>query len=148
MYRKIRTILNILLLSGHNYFSIISFWRNKINSNKKIKDNFFWLKFLKIFPHIFLLVKLIGTQAQWNPQSNAWWWSNDAGKMLPEKNCFPSHSSLECLLGVFERYNIFKTFKAVIIKAEAILFDDLLASARGISSLCLEHTIEAGIIWT
>ena len=52
------------------------------------------------------------------------------------------------LLGVFERYNIFKTFKAVIIKAEAILFDDLLANARGISSLCLEHTIEAGIIWT
>jgi hypothetical protein len=39
-----------------------------------------------------------------------------------------------------------KTFKAAIIKALAILVEDFLASARGRSCLCLEHTIKPGSI--
>ncbi len=62
-------------------------------------------------------------------------------------------SVVKTLFGVFKEYitnynyNFFKDFKALIIEAEAILYEDLLANARGTSCLCLEHTIEAGIIW-
>ncbi len=89
MYRKMRTILNILLLSGQNYFNIISFWRNKINSNKKLKKkkiskNFYIGKIKRHAGSVKSSIKcLVMIKRRWQ---------NAAGK-----SCFPSHSSPECL---------------------------------------------------